>query len=372
LLERGAIKRSALALKVRRVRTELWSFVEANSQPAKILEHRLDHPCFGSSRVQVLDAKNQASVTRRARGKLCGERGSCAPKVQAPRRAWRKSSSLDHRVARWVAYTRRCRRRKPMTNGDDPTALARLICEAFAEELSLSPERARLAEKRISTMLALFVPAVAAGRAAGAAAHELRNPLAVIATSVALLRERVTADERAMRHVERIERQASLAARIAGDFVEAGSARPPSFERLALRTIVERALEDAALPEEFSVVLGEGLALKARIDERRTRQVLSNLLRNAVEACGKRGVLSLSARRSEEHIVLTIRDDGPGVPQTLRSRLFSLGATYSSSGYGFGLALARSFARAQGGDLRYIEGDRGACFELWLVNGEDA
>lgn len=259
-----------------------------------------------------------------------------------------------------------------MTNGDDPTALARLLCDAFAEELSLSPERAQLAEKRISTMLAPFVPAVAAGRAAGAAAHELRNPLAVIATSVALLRERVASDERALRHVERIARQASLAAQIASDFVEAGSARPPSFERIALRAIVERALEDAAIPEEFSVLLGEGLALVALVDERRTRQVLSNLLRNAVEACGKRGSLSLSAQRSAGHVVVTLLDDGPGVPESLRARLFSLGATYSSSGYGFGLALARSFARAQGGDLRYVEGERGACFELWLVNGEDA
>jgi signal transduction histidine kinase len=257
-----------------------------------------------------------------------------------------------------------------MHDPSDPNELARAVCDAVAAALGRDPSDVIAARPAVQALLAPFSANVAAGRVAGSAAHELRNPLAVVATSASILESRTSNDKRASDHVAKIQRQIALATRIVADMVEAGSARPISREPTPLEPLLSQAIEDAALPESMRVEVPtcDGRVLA---DPRRTRQILSNLLRNSFAAAGGSATVTLLARVESPYIILSVQDDGPGIDPAMSEQLFSLGATFSGAGHGFGLAIARSFARAQGGDLTFVATERGARFDLSLLIAED-
>jgi signal transduction histidine kinase len=82
-------------------------------------------------------------------------------------------------------------------------------------------------------------------------------------------------------------------------------------------------------------------------------QVLLNLLLNAADACGPGGHVSVRAKPSGEGVLMTVEDDGPGVPADVRSRLFEPFATTKDvgKGTGLGLAVCRGLVEASGGTI---------------------
>jgi signal transduction histidine kinase len=105
------------------------------------------------------------------------------------------------------------------------------------------------------------------------------------------------------------------------------------------------------------------------------QRLVRNLLENAVRHSSRGGRVRIDARRDRASVVLTVTDDGPGVPEEARHRIFEpffrLAAPRDGErgGTGLGLAIARSIARAHGGDLwldAAAPGERGARFVVRL------
>jgi len=106
----------------------------------------------------------------------------------------------------------------------------------------------------------------------------------------------------------------------------------------------------------------EGLTVRA--DPAAVERVVSNLLSNAHRY--GRAPVTLTARRSDTQVRITVEDEGEGVPEAMRERLFQRferGAA-SGEGSGLGLAIARAYARAHGGDVLYEHGAGGTRFEF--------
>ena len=109
--------------------------------------------------------------------------------------------------------------------------------------------------------------------------------------------------------------------------------------------------------------------LVALADRRLLVHALVNLLKNALEATASTGRpprITLNATRSGASILLTVLDNGPGVPLELAPRLFEAGVSTKGRGRGRGLSIARDSIRAQGGTLRLSRSDAGARFEIEL------
>lgn len=212
----------------------------------------------------------------------------------------------------------------------------------------------------------------AIGRLAAGVAHEVRNPLAVIRSSAALILEDLppgTDDQRAARFiVDEVDR---LNAVVTGllDY-----ARPlaPRREDLALSDLVAALEPLVRAPLERKRVrlevdadaAGPGL----RGDPRLLTQLVHGLTLNALDAVAEGGRVELRVRRRAGDLELLVRDDGPGVSAEHAARLFEPFFTTKTGGTGLGLATAARIAEAHGGALELLPGaglgpeGRGACF----------
>jgi signal transduction histidine kinase len=140
------------------------------------------------------------------------------------------------------------------------------------------------------------------------------------------------------------------------------------FEPVDLRRLcqdVARSLRIAVRPRSLRLRL-EGSAV-ALGDAARLRQVLYNLLKNAVEAAGPAGEVGVALAASGRAVEVAVEDSGPGVPAAARARLFEPFFTTKPAGTGLGLAVSRAIALAHGGDIDVEAGaSGGAVFTLRL------
>ncbi len=214
------------------------------------------------------------------------------------------------------------------------------------------------------------------GRLAAAAGHELRNPLAVIHNAVYLLRARpgLADDPRGREYLDLIGEELACARRIIDDLLGGARVRPPRRAAVPLEDLLARVLADVPLPpgirwqycpEQAPVIL--------QADPGQLRQVLRNLLANAVQAIGGEGVVRLRACTREGRQQLLLSDSGEGVDPAHHARLFEPLFSTRTAGNGLGLWVARELVRRHGGELSLVEGElAGAGFLLSLPSAEAA
>ncbi len=94
-------------------------------------------------------------------------------------------------------------------------------------------------------------------------------------------------------------------------------------------------------------------------------RMIRNLAENAVRAMQSRGHIFVSGERIGERVRITFADTGPGIPLELRARLFDGGGT-EGSGFGLGLPSVREAALKAGGDIRLVDSEIGATFQIDL------
>ncbi len=219
----------------------------------------------------------------------------------------------------------------------------------------------------------------AIGRLAAGIAHEVRNPLGVIRASAAMVRDHFGPADDAHRAcgfiLDEIDRLDGLIASLLA------FARPTALRLrpAAVQDVVARvtALSGDALKKRAARLDAQLLAPDAEltVDPDLIAQVLLGLVTNAAEAIAPGGRVELRARVEPAAVVLAVADDGPGVPEADRTRVFEPFYTTKATGTGLGLAMAERIARAHGGELRVVvgagagPGGRGACFELVLPRG---
>ncbi|WP_236603980.1 sensor histidine kinase [Sandaracinus amylolyticus] len=212
------------------------------------------------------------------------------------------------------------------------------------------------------------------GQLAASIGHELRNPLAVMETSLHLA-ERRNADDKAARHLHRIREQLAISGAIISDLLEMARDRAPDRRAVDVRALVDEALGAVPRPDQVRVEVSieEGLP-RASVDPTQLRQVVVNLVLNATQAIAaakREGVVKVEARRTGDELELVIEDDGPGLSTEAVRRLFEPLFTTRATGVGLGLPLCRRIIEKHGGTIRgYNRGQpdapEGARFEIRL------
>lgn len=205
----------------------------------------------------------------------------------------------------------------------------------------------------------------AVGQLASRLGEELKNPLGVISTSLLLIEKQLgqldaTRDAAAVRaalrtHLDRIARSSKHAARMSTQLLGYALSRRPQLRTIELAPLlrdVVLAVDDASgvaidavcTPADATALLDPGDVV----------QVLSHLLRNALQAISESGRgkrIVLSARRDPTGVAFSVSDDGPGIAPDLLHRIFEANFTTRTGSAGLGLSLSRDLVEAHGGRL---------------------
>jgi two-component system C4-dicarboxylate transport sensor histidine kinase DctB len=202
--------------------------------------------------------------------------------------------------------------------------------------------------------------------------HELRNPLHTLGLALEELDTRGGTDQsgalvaEARRAVERMNRRF----RALGELAAQPHERAQRYDLVRLVRTTAEPFEAIARTNSARVRVSTPEALFVTGDPELTRSALENLLSNAVDAVrlSHGHDVWLELQGGESLAVVRVRDDGPGVPESLRAEVFQpLRSTKGpQNGLGLGLPIARGLARAQGGDVTLETGGPGACFALTL------
>jgi len=263
--------------------------------------------------------------------------------------------------------------------------LALTVVGLFAGMAVSERERARteLAHHEVTLNQALRL--AGAGEMASAMAHELNQPLSAIvayARSCQLMSKnpgqyQQTLNETVAKMAAEASRAGSVVHRLR-DFYRGGAG---ALETFPIRDLVQ-AVVTAATPraQRYGIVIETEIADTLpllRADRIQAETILHNLLGNAIEALIPAEVarkrIRITARAQESEIEIRVCDNGPGIAEDIRPRLFEPFATSKAEGMGLGLVISRNLAESHGGRLSFEEHHGGgACFLLTLPADQES
>ena len=247
-----------------------------------------------------------------------------------------------------------------IAEGRDITAQKR------AEEALLQSEKDRAEAEKLA----------ATGRMAARIAHEINNPLAGIANAFRLFRDAVPKDCPEYRYVERTEQEIQRVTRIIRLMYDL---HRPNQEREADVQIDETVREVVMMLEPLCrqyaarvEIVSPVPVVRAHVPEGSLRQIVFALLTNAIEASPQDGVVRIGLAADSQELVLSISDEGGGIPDELRDRIFepffsTKTGKGNEGGLGLGLSTAKQLAELLGGRLDYeSKAGKGTVFRVRL------
>jgi len=250
--------------------------------------------------------------------------------------------------------------------------LDRRVMEMFSSHAASVITRARLLEENVRAERLAAV-----GQAVAGLSHYTKNIINGMLASVELVDEGFTGENDML--VEKgwpiLKRSVSRLTHVVEDMLAFSKPREPLYEPCTLPRLVEEAAESfRELFEQRQVELAieyEGVDEKEQIwlDTRGVHRALLNLLTNAGDVVESgAGRIRIRVEKSGEHLVLEVSDNGPGVPEENRHRMFdAFFSTKGSKGTGLGLAVTSKIISEHGGTIEVDTDDLGgACFRLHL------
>ncbi|HEX5133309.1 MAG TPA: ATP-binding protein [Candidatus Krumholzibacteria bacterium] len=208
------------------------------------------------------------------------------------------------------------------------------------------------------------------GQLAASVAHEIRNPLAGIATTAEVLGEKLRGDQGTVRHIQTMLDEISRLDGIVRNLLAFSRPPRPQLSACDVRDVLARvhglvAEQAAARGVEIVNVAGVGDVI-CRGDASQLTQVLLNLALNAVQACGAGDRVAFAARSvaadGASWVEMEVADNGPGVPEEVRSSLFEPFVSTKAQGTGLGLAICRQIVGDHGGAIACEFLERGTRF----------
>lgn len=267
------------------------------------------------------------------------------------------------------------------TEANEPVAQARnqavfvgfamLLAWGIAWRWHQTTSRTRQLELQAQTREKL----AALGEMAAVMAHEIRNPLGAIRGHAQLVASKLCEDERAKPSLETIVTETSRLSKLVDGLLRYARPRLPDSCNVEMVPFIDRivalvAEQGREIDVKVERLQGEDDHPDNPIvdcDPQQIEQVLLNLIRNAMQAQPDGGRVVLHAAADEAEAVITVEDEGPGIPLSERERFFLPFVTTRAEGSGLGLAIARQIAEAHGGSLTAMGSDLGgAAFVLRL------
>jgi PAS domain S-box-containing protein len=210
----------------------------------------------------------------------------------------------------------------------------------------------------------------AIGRLTSGVAHEVKNPINAIVVHLEVLRQKMKEiDPDTRRHVDVISSEIQRLDRVVQTLVDFTRPVELRLSDMDLRKVVEDVVVLASPAAEKHNVLIEREAapdaLPVRIDVDLVKQAVLNIVLNGLQAMPNGGTLRLTVKREGDGALISVRDQGAGIPDNIRDKIFNLYFTTKSGGSGIGLAMAYRVVQLHHGSVEFSTIiDHGTTFHL--------
>lgn len=220
-------------------------------------------------------------------------------------------------------------------------ALEKRVQERTSELRSAQAELLR--SERLATL----------GQVSGGIAHEIRNPLNAVRTSVYYLRHaKAPSEAKVAEHLERIDRQVSLIDNVVTALADIARLPDPEPRTCDIGKVVTDVMSSISLGDSIEVrVELPDEPILAAVDPNQISIVFRNLVRNARDAMADGGTITVSGRLTEADVVVEVADTGPGIPPEEISRITEPLYSTKARGMGLGLAICVAILQKNGGRL---------------------
>jgi two-component system sensor histidine kinase HydH len=214
----------------------------------------------------------------------------------------------------------------------------------------------------------------AVGRLSSAIAHEIRNPVAMITSSLATAKQLAGAERDEMFEIASAE--ATRLVTLTSEFLDYARPRTPHLAPTSVADTLHYITDASrahASQKGLQIEVKASSPLEVEADSGQLQQALLNLVLNAVDAASAHSAITLTAHRVDHRVSIDIENSGDPIPQEALGRIFEPFFTTKPQGTGLGLAIARNIARAHGGDLVIAtNGPQRTCFSMILPMSDTA
>jgi two-component system sensor histidine kinase HydH len=195
----------------------------------------------------------------------------------------------------------------------------------------------------------------AAGQLAASLAHEIRNPLASISGAAGIIGRGHASNQNLNECLEIIQKESDRLNKLLGSFLDFARPRPPRFQPTDLRVLIQSVIVQSAHLNGVSStpvrpIVNQSLP-EVECDPEQIRQVLINLLLNAIQASPEQESVEVEARQQGQRVAVMIKDKGRGISKGDQAHIFEPFFTTKQGGTGLGLAIASKIIEQHEGAL---------------------
>jgi len=249
----------------------------------------------------------------------------------------------------------------------------RIAQEQLFQHQQRERERVEAQLAKVSEELVRHARLAAIGQMAASIAHELRHPLTVVRNAAYYLKHQVPPENtKWIEHLALIDREIDTTKRLISNLMEMAHAKEPERQPVDLGKTIKEVFW--RIKPDDQVQCHAGLnpdPFVLNVDKVQLRQVLENLMINAIQAMGGRGNISVRARHQGSFDLLIVQDDGQGIPEDLRQQIFEPLISTKPKGTGLGLAICRQIIERHCGTIELFETDApGAAFQICLPSSK--
>lgn len=203
----------------------------------------------------------------------------------------------------------------------------------------------------------------ALGKIAAALAHEIRNPLGSISGSIEIIREAPGLGDDERRLCEIVRHEVARLNDLVGDMMNLAKPRVPNLETIDLariaRDVIDLAQKGGRAEHDVPLRYEGPERLETTADGAQLRQVVWNLVRNAIQVSGAGSPVIVRVLGTPDAAIVEVSDRGPGIPKDMRAAIFDAFVTTRSHGVGIGLAVVRQIVDGHKGTIEVEDAPEG-------------
>jgi len=204
------------------------------------------------------------------------------------------------------------------------------------------------------------------GQLAAGISHEVRNPLTTVRGFLQMIESRSDSSQY-KEYMEIMISEIDRANEIITDFLSLAKVNAECTKKVSITDIITRIfpmLQADAFNSDKDVVLDLNEVSELELNESEIRQLILNLVRNALEETPERGKVIIGTHSQENQVILTIQDQGKGIPQEIQEKMGTPFMTTKETGTGLGLAISMGIASRHKARFEFETGENGTTFYI--------